>query len=63
MKKLKTLITLFFAMVLFVNCTDNSLKDIEQNEQTAKQHTKINKIFLVDPDDDGEDDDDPRETR
>ena len=63
MKNLKTLTMLFFVLALFVNCTDNSMKDIEQIEQNAKNSAKNERIFFVDPDDDGEDDDDPRETR
>ncbi len=57
MRKLITLFALVFTMLLFVNCTDNSLEDLKQNEQQTEQHIKLDKFSCVDPDDDGEVDD------
>lgn len=55
MRKLFTLAAVVFTMTLFVNCTDNSLEELEQNERSrTKEHIKFDNIQLTDPEDDGE---------
>ena len=62
MRKLITLFALVFTMVLFVNCTDNSLEDLKQNEQKTEENIKFDSFSCVDPQEDGEEDDDDEET-
>ncbi|SEB81227.1 hypothetical protein SAMN04489761_1846 [Tenacibaculum sp. MAR_2009_124] len=57
MRKLITLFALVFTMVLFVNCTDNSLEDLNKNEQQTEENTQLDIFSCVDPDDEGSKDD------
>ncbi|WP_408032965.1 hypothetical protein [Tenacibaculum xiamenense] len=58
MRKLITLFALVFTMVLFVNCTDNSLEDLKQNEQKTEENIKFDSFSCVDPANNGTEEDD-----
>jgi hypothetical protein len=59
MKKLVTLWVLLFGTVLFVNCTDNSLEELKNNEKHS--HTKQGSNEYIDPGADGSLDDEEEE--
>ena len=63
MRKTITFITLVFTLVLFVNCTDNSLEHLNQNESQSEKHIKFEKFHFTDPQNNGsKDDEDDEET-
>ncbi|WP_299134628.1 hypothetical protein [uncultured Tenacibaculum sp.] len=57
MKKVVIVLCMIVSSLLCVSCTDNSLEEIEQRNETELQSTDPGddgKIITEDPDDDGE---------